>query len=74
MGRLVFGLGINEAISSSDNVFSITPAVGLTFMNKDKDASYDILLNYMIPVKSGFPTTLVVSFGRTFYFTYKGKK
>lgn len=74
LGRMVFGLGINEAISSSDDVFSITPAVGLTFMNKDKDASYDILLNYMIPVKSGYPTTLVVSFGRTFYFTYKGKK
>lgn len=74
MGRLVFGLGINEAISSSDNVFSITPAVGITFLNKTKDASYDILLNYMIPVKSGYPTTLVVSFGRTFYFSYKGRK
>ena len=74
MGRLIYGLGINESISSSDSIFSITPAVGLSFMNKDKNASYDILLNLMMPLKQGYPTNTLISFGRTFYFSYKGKK
>ena len=74
MGRLIYGLGINESISSSDSIFSITPAVGLSFMNKEKNASYDILLNLMMPLKQGYPTNTLISFGRTFYFSYKGKK
>ena len=74
IGRIIYGLGINESISSSDSIFSITPAVGLSFMNKEKNASYDILLNLMMPLKQGYPTNTLISFGRTFYFSYKGKK
>lgn len=74
MGRIIYGLGINESISSSDSIFSITPAVGLSFMNKEKNASYDILFNLMMPLKQGYPTNTLISFGRTFYFSYKGKK
>lgn len=70
---LVFGLGINEQISEN-SIFSIAPAAGLSFLNKKGNASYDILFNLFVPVKKSNPLSYSLSFGRTFYFNYNGKK
>lgn len=70
---LIFGLGINEQISSH-SIFSIAPAMGFSFLNRKGNASYDILFNLFIPVKKDNPLNYSLSFGRTFYFNYNGKK
>lgn len=69
----VFGIGINEQIGK-DSVFSIAPSAGISLLNRKGNASYDIMLNLMVPCKKGNPVSFSVSFGRTFYFNYKGKR
>ena len=47
---------------------------GLSFLNKNGNASYDITLSVDFPIGKGTKVGYTVSFGRTFYFDIKGKK
>lgn len=73
-GFFLAGLGINEMLSKNANVFTISPMTGLSFLNKDGNSSYDITLSIDFPIGKDTKVGYTLSFGRTFYFDFKGFK
>ena len=73
-GIFMAGLGVNEQFGGGNNVFSLAPSVGLSFLNKSQTSSFDIMLNCYLPFKSGANVTYGISIGKTFYFNFNGLK
>lgn len=71
-GIFVGGLGITEMISKEQNNMSLTPSVGLTFLNKDQTSSFDIMLNGYVPFSSDQKFSYGISVGKTIYFDLNG--
>lgn len=71
-GIFMAGLGVNEQFGGGNNVFSLAPSVGLSFLNKSQTSSFDIMLNCYIPFKSGGSVAYGISIGKTFYFNFNG--
>lgn len=71
-GVLVGGLGITDTFGKDQNVFSLTPSVGLSFLNKSQTSSFDIMLNGHIPFSKGQNFTYSISIGKTIYFDLNG--
>lgn len=68
----VGGLGITDMFGKETNTFSLTPSVGLSFLNKNQTSSFDIMLNGYIPFSSEQKFTYSISIGKTIYFDLNG--
>lgn len=66
------GLGMTDNFSKDSNTLSMTPSVGLTFLNKDQTSSLDITLSGYIPFSKDGKFSYSVSIGKTIYFDFNG--
>ena len=73
-GIFVGGLGLTDTFGKSQNSFSLTPSVGLSFLNHSQTSSFDIMLNGYIPFSKGQKFTYSISIGKTIYFDLNGKR
>lgn len=73
-GVFVCGLGLTDTFGKGQNSFSLTPSVGLSFLNHSQTSSFDIMLNGYIPFSKGQNFTYSISIGKTIYFDLNGKR
>ena len=71
-GIFVGGLGLTDMFSKESNTLSLTPSIGLSFLNKSQTSSFDIMVNGYIPFSSEQKFTYSISIGKTFYFDLNG--
>ena len=71
-GVFVGGLGITDMFGKDSNTFSLTPSVGLSFLNKSQTSSFDIMVNGYIPFSKGQKFSYSISIGKTIYFDLNG--
>lgn len=71
-GVFVGGLGITDMFGKSSNMFSLTPSVGLSFLNKRQTSSFDIMVNGYVPFSSDQKFSYSISVGKTIYFDLNG--
>lgn len=63
------GYGLGVGFGGGSATFSVKVSVGLTFMNRENSASWDIFLDGRQPLgAAGSPTTVGLSIGRSVYF------
>ena len=67
-GIFVCGLGITDMFGKDMNTFSLTPSVGLSFLNKRQTSSFDITLSGYVPFSSDQEFSYSISIGKTIYF------
>lgn len=67
-GIFVGGLGITDMFGKDQNTLSLTPSVGLSFLNKNQTSSFDIMVNGYIPFSSEQKFSYSISIGKTIYF------
>ena len=70
----VVGLGVSEQLSKDNMSFSLSPTVGLSFLNKAQTSSFDINLNWFIPLVSDAKSSYSISIGKTIYLDMKGAR
>jgi len=70
----VLGAGLTDQIEGKSHQLCFTPAVGLSFLNKNRSSSFDIMLNLMVPFSSNGTLTYSVSIGKTVYLDFNKKK
>lgn len=68
----VVGIGLNEQIARDNSTFSLSPTIGLSFLNKAQTSSFDINFNWFIPFKEDAKTSYSISIGETIYLDMKG--
>ena len=73
-GVFVVGMGINDRIEKSGNTFSLSPQVGLSFMNRRQTSSFDIMLGGYIPCMADGKFSYSLSIGKTIYFDLNKRK
>lgn len=73
-GVFLAGFGISDSVSKDSNTFSVSPLAGLSFLDKSGNSSYDITLSLDLSFSKGAHLGYTLSFGRTFYFDFKGFK
>ena len=71
-GIFVGGIGITDMFGKDSNTFSLTPSVGLSFLNKSQTSSFDIMVNGYIPFSSEQKFSYSISIGKTIYFDLNG--
>ena len=71
-GIFVGGLGITDMFGKDSNTLSLTPSVGLSFLNKDQTSSFDIMVNGYIPFSKEQKFSYSISVGKTIYFDLNG--
>lgn len=71
-GIFVGGLGITDMFGKDSNTFSLTPSVGLSFLNKSQTSSFDIMVNGYVPFSSEQKFSYSISVGKTIYFDLNG--
>ena len=71
-GIFVGGLGITDMFGKDSNTFSLTPSVGLSFLNKSQTSSFDIMVNGYVPFSSDQKFSYSISVGKTIYFDLNG--
>ena len=71
-GIFVGGLGVTDMFSKEQNTFSLTPSVGLSFLNKSQTSSFDVMVNGYIPFSSEQKFSYSISIGKTIYFDLNG--
>lgn len=71
-GIFVGGLGVTDMFSKEQNTFSLTPSVGLSFLNKSQTSSFDVMVNGYIPFSSDQKFSYSISVGKTIYFDLNG--
>lgn len=71
-GVFVGGLGVTDMFSKEQNTFSLTPSVGLSFLNKSQTSSFDVMVNGYIPFSSEQKFSYSISIGKTIYFDLNG--
>jgi len=64
----VLGLGVNEQVGGGTGVFSIKPTAGLSFVNKQRNASWDFFFDLYCPLKKDVGIKYGFSVGRSLYF------
>lgn len=72
LGIFVGGLGITDMFGKDSNTFSLTPSVGLSFLNKSQTSSFDIMVNGYVPFSSDQKFSYSISVGKTIYFDLNG--
>lgn len=73
-GIFVAGMGINDQMGKSGNTFSLSPQVGLSFMNRRQTSSFDIMLGGYIPCTADGKFSYSLSVGKTIYFDLNKRK
>lgn len=71
-GVLVGGLGITDMFGKDQNTLSLTPSVGLSFLNESQTSSFDVMVNGYIPFSSEQKFSYSISIGKTIYFDLNG--
>lgn len=71
-GVFVGGLGVTDMFSKEQNTFSLTPSIGLSFLNKSQTSSFDVMVNGYIPSSSDQKFSYSISVGKTIYFDLNG--
>lgn len=71
-GVFVGGLGITDMFGKDQNTLSLTPSVGLSFLNENQTSSFDIMVNGYIPFSSEQKFSYSISIGKTIYFDLNG--
>lgn len=71
-GIFVGGIGITDMFRKTSNTFSLTPSVGLSFLNKSQTSSFDIMVNGYIPFSKEQKFSYSISIGKTIYFDLNG--
>ena len=71
-GIFVGGLGITDMFGKKMNTLSLTPSVGLSFLNKNQTSSFDIMVNGYVPFSSEQKFSYSISVGKTIYFDLNG--
>jgi len=71
-GIFVGGLGITDMFGKDTNIFSLTPSIGLSFLDKSQTSSLDIMVNGYIPFSSEQKFSYSISIGKTIYFDLNG--
>lgn len=71
-GIFVGGLGVTDMFGKDSNTFSLTPSVGLSFLNKSQTSSFDIMVNGYVPFSSDQKFSYSISVGKTIYFDLNG--
>lgn len=71
-GIFVGGLGITDMFNKNDNTISLSPSLGLTFLNKKQTSSFDITVSGYVPFSSEQKFSYSVSVGKTIYFDLNG--
>lgn len=71
-GIFVGGLGVTDMFGKDSNTFSLTPSVGLSFLNKSQTSSFDVMVNGYIPFSSDQKFSYSISVGKTIYFDLNG--
>lgn len=71
-GIFVGGLGVTDMFGKESNTFSLTPSIGLSFLDKNQTSSFDIMVNGYIPFSSDQKFTYSISIGKTIYFDLNG--
>lgn len=66
----VVGLGVTDTFGKDSNVFSLTPSVGLSFLNKSQTSSFDITVSGYVPFSSEQKFNYSISIGKTIYFDF----
>lgn len=69
-----FSINFSDKSSSSKHNWSISPIVGLSFLSKSGNSSFDITYGFALPFSSDGMIRSSFSIGQTFYFDIKGKK
>lgn len=72
IGKLFAGLGLGLQTIGASTTFTLSPTVGLSFVNKRRTSSFDISVAWAVPCRSGVKSTLGISIGKTFYFKTNG--
>lgn len=70
----VIGLGVSRQLSEASKAWGLAPSVGLTFINKSQNASFDITAAGQIPFASEMKFSYSLSVGTTFYLDFKREK
>jgi len=71
-GIFVGGLGVTDMFGKDSNTFSLTPSLGLSFLNKSQTSSFDVMLNGYVPFSSDHKFSYSISVGKTIYFDLNG--
>lgn len=71
-GIFVGGLGVTDMFGKDSNTFSLTPSLGLSFLNKSQTSSFDIMVNGYVPFSSDQKFSYSISVGKTIYFDLNG--
>lgn len=71
-GIFVGGIGITDMFGKDSNTLSLTPSVGLSFLNKSQTSSFDIMVNGFIPFSKEQKFSYSISIGKTIYFDLNG--
>ncbi|MBQ7042758.1 MAG: hypothetical protein IJN66_08660 [Muribaculaceae bacterium] len=68
LGLFMVGAGITDTFGGGNNNLNFSPSAGVSFMNKSRTLSYDIIGNINIPFSSGAKISYGLSLGVTKYF------
>ena len=71
-GVFVGGIGISDMFGKNSNNLSLSPSVGLSFLNKSQTSSFDIMVNGYVPFSSDQKFSYSISVGKTIYFDLNG--
>ncbi len=71
-GVFVGGLGITDMFGKDMNTLSLTPSVGLSFLDKKQTSSFDITVSGYVPFSSEQKFSYSISIGKTIYFDLNG--
>lgn len=71
-GVFVGGLGITDMFGKDTNTLSLSPSIGLSFLDKNQTSSFDIMVNGYIPFSSEQKFSYSISIGKTIYFDLNG--
>lgn len=72
INKFFTGMGVGWSTSASSSTLTLSPTVGMSFINSKRTSSFDISLGLNVPCQSGMSTSLMLSIGKTFYFNSKG--
>lgn len=72
-GCIFMGLGVSDNFVGSTDTITISPTIGLSFINSSRSSSIDVSLSWNIPCRKGMSSSLGISIGKTFYFNFNGK-
>lgn len=71
-GIFVGGIGLTDMFSKESNTLSLSPSLGLSFLNKAQTSSFDVTVTGYVPFSSEQKFSYSISIGKTIYFDLNG--